>query len=708
MPSSGVWNFLGNPQSDTQRQLLEMSLPSRISTVGLACDSSPFNDASTTRNKSKNPYSKSVFNTQGIPSHRSTLELECVVLPFSDKCTSPMKGTSQAPYLSSLYNRYNSYTHTSEWSNERCTEQPVLSSTDGINEYRKNQIVDYSHPCTCRGNVCHCYTVCCIYGDHLHYPNPRRLEGESQEHHGALQEKERRHRMEQISPQFHFPKGTEEGEKTDKVEIKRRHRMEQISKQCHFPPRTEECEIIEDGKIERRRRMEQISKQCHLPPRTQERLSAYHDTVFGQQSQYFSTEVSQQTPGRSHFTTAEVNACLTQKPNSDNNALGIHTHTQCYLQTLKNDYEENEGNTKRRKIERNRVVRKVTSPKPIHSLVKKGFRQELQKGGKFQTKNQTSLCQEMLTEHEHVKTKTMSGRLERTCDPETFIHSTSSSHETSNGHTLIATNQDSENLLRAFPLENSVSAETIYDEDDTAYSDFGGYSFDHNYLPKIVAVHSITDCQKHTWDELRGAKDIFLTEKMPWNELDGLSSSNGGGSHKRKREQSSSVSIFKQNLPEQDQVNFEQSAVHASTDKPARCSHTSKTEVLLSRTSCGVQNNTDDNSVIYSEYTDHNKDLEIPLLPRNEPCIFTEKKPQSLPNEETIKELCHKIERFDQRIKKEKITYKKDILYSTKKVLVTRLRKLQDMPIEMDIIKRKFKTEEAPRQLFAVSSLNAY
>ena len=62
--------------------------------------------------------------------------------------------------------------------------------------------------------------------------------------------------------------------------------------------------------------------------------------------------------------------------------------------------------------------------------------------------------------------------------------------------------------------------------------------------------------------------------------------------------------------------------VHASTDKPARCSHTSKTEVLLSRTSCGVQNNTDDNSVIYCEYTDHNKDLEIPLLPRNEHMYF--------------------------------------------------------------------------------------
>ena len=35
------------------------------------------------------------------------------------------------------------------------------------------------------------YTVCRICGDHLYYPNPRRLEGESHEHHGALQEKER-------------------------------------------------------------------------------------------------------------------------------------------------------------------------------------------------------------------------------------------------------------------------------------------------------------------------------------------------------------------------------------------------------------------------------------------------------------------------------------------------------------------------------------
>ena len=127
-------------------------------------------------------------------------------------------------------------------------------------------------------------------------------------------------------------------------------------------------------------------------------------------------------------------------------------------------------------------MRKVTSPKPIHSLVKKGFRQELQKGGKFETKNQTSLCREMLTEHEQVKTKTMSGRLERTCDPETFIHSTFSSHETSNGHTLLTTNQDSENLLRAFPLENSVSAETIYDEMTLHTAISVGTSFDHNYL----------------------------------------------------------------------------------------------------------------------------------------------------------------------------------------------------------------------------------
>ena len=110
------------------------------------------------------------------------------------------------------------------------------------------------------------------------------------------------------------------------------------------------------------------------------------------------------------------------------------------------------------------------------------------------------------------------------------------------------------------------------------------------------------------------------------------------------------------------------------------------------KTSGKRQNDIGRTVVVDSQYEDDNKGHveEKWTIKELLPSIYTEKKPQTVHKCEAVETLRRKIVKAEEKIEKEKIIWKKNILYKLKKVITTRLRKAEEKPGERgDIVKRE-------------------
>ena len=108
----------------------------------------------------------------------------------------------------------------------------------------------------------------------------------------------------------------------------------------------------------------------------------------------------------------------------------------------------------------------------------------------------------------------------------------------------------------------------------------------------------------------------------------------------------------------------------------------SMVEVSLVKTSTERQNETGSTITVHSQRkSDHNVEKKWTikeLLPSNKPRPSTARKPQSVSKSEAVEKLQWSILEAEQKIEEEKIIWKKNILYKLKKVLISRLRKLDE------------------------------
>lgn len=606
--------------------------------------------------------------------------------------TSFMKGASQARFLIPLYNQsYGACTHITHRDNGRYAE-PMFSPTEGMN-------VSYGNLCACQANFCCCYKMICSQGGNQSLLNSSRQTEEPSTYHEEL------------------------------TELQRRHCMEQISMQCHFPPPTEG-------------------------------LSPHHNNTMFKQGQSRSTELIQLNPGVFPLATTQVNGDIGDDAFGTHSH--GQSKLQALKDDHENAKDKTKPKKRRKKSLRKRITLSETINPETNKRLKRMFLQS-QKVRTVWINAQTSLLQGFLSQQQHDQAEPSSGsgsknmrankfkddgsidsdvqficstsKSEETCsdntppttnfnpdsenflpqlppdmdgiyeeqatpmfdsafpdiitqeprdvelnDSATFPHSTSLSHETCSNNTPVTTSfsQDGESFLAgALPLERNVSNKTIYEEDIT-FNDCGGYTFDYGDLPKIVAVHTIEDIGRQSWwKELDQAEKLSSTENIQLNEMLGGTSSNDGGSN----EECFNNSGLRQNAPGNYQVeSSEQTAIHSSTVQPRQSLHISKPEELVNRDSRELNNHVGSNVLVQREYADQNEDLARQRLAVGEflpSSVCHENKSTSLSNVDDPNEIRRRIEIIAERIMREITPYKKDILCNVKRLLIKRLSKLE-------------------------------
>ena len=625
--------------------------------------------------------------TEGLPPPPPILGPGCALHNTS---TSLMKGASQARFLIPLYNQsYGACTHITHRDNERYAE-PSFSPTKGMN-------VSYGNLCACQANFCCCYRMICSQGAEQSLLNSPRQTEEPSTYHEEL------------------------------TELERRHCMEQISMQCHFPPPTEG-------------------------------LSPHHNTMF-KQGQSRSTELIHQNPGVLHLATTQVNGNVGDDTLGTHSH--GQSKLQALKNDHEKAKDKTKPKKRRRKKSlRKRITLSETINPETNKRLKRMFLQS-QKVRTVWINAQTSLLQGFLSQQQHDQAAPSSGsgfenmrankckddgsvdsevqficstsKSEDTCsentppttnfnqdsenflhqlppdilskkgiyeeqatpmfdsafpniitqeprddelsDLATFPHSTSLSHETCRNNTPVTTSlsQDGEScLVAALPLERNVSKKTIYEE-DIAFNDCGGYTFDYGNLPKIVAVHTIEDIEKQPWwKELDQTEKLSSTEDIHLNEMLGGTSSN---------EECFNNPGLRQNAPGNYQVeSSEQTAIHSSTVQPGQSLHIAKPEELVNRDSRELNNHVDSNALVQREYADPNEDLARQTLEIGEflpSSVCHENKSRGLSNVDDPNELRRRIEIIAERIMREITPYKKDILCNVKRLLIKRLSKLE-------------------------------
>lgn len=105
---------------------------------------------------------------------------------------------------------------------------------------------------------------------------------------------------------------------------------------------------------------------------------------------------------------------------------------------------------------------------------------------------------------------------------------------------------EKDNALRPLltcPAESSIPTDPVYKDDDLAENDWAGYGYDHNDLPRIVAVHTIVkDREENAYRKaMLGAKRLSSNEKKERNHLlEDLSSRSADGYYKVEQKTTSS------------------------------------------------------------------------------------------------------------------------------------------------------------------------
>ena len=592
-----------------------------------------------------------------------------------------MKEASQARFLIPLYNQsYGACTHITHRDNERYSE-PIFSPTEGID-------VSYGNLCACQANFCCCHRMICSQGGKQSHLNSPRQTEEPSTYHEELTELERRHCMERISRQCYFPPPTEglsphhntmfkQGQSRSKELIQQNpgvfhlvttqvgdgtlgthshgQRNLQALKNDHEKAKHKTKPKKRIRKKSLRKRMT-LSKTIN--PETNKRLkrmflesqkvrtvwiNAQTSLLQGFLSQQQHDQAAPSSSG-SGFENMRANKF------TDDGSIDSEVQFLCSTSTSEKTCCDNTPPTKNF----NQDSENVLPQRPPNIHLKKAL-------------------------YEEQATPTQEPRDGELSDLATFPHSTSLSYETCSNNTPVTTSlsQDGESFqVAALPLEKNISYKRICEE-DIAFNDCGGYTFDYGNLPKIVAVHTIEDTEKQSWwKEFDQAEKLSSTENIHLNEMLGGMSSNDG----RSNEECFNNSGLRQNAPGNYQVeSSEQTAIHSSTVQPGQSLHVAKPEELVNRDSREVNNDVDSNVLVQREYADPNKDLARRTLAIGEflpSSVCHENKSRGLSNVDDPNELRRRIEIIAERIMREMTPYKRDILCSVKRLLIKRLSKL--------------------------------
>jgi len=605
-----------------------------------------------------------------------------------------MKRASQARFLIPLYNQsYGACTHITH-DNGRYPE-PIISPTEGMD-------VSYGNLCARQANFCCCYKMICSQGGKQSLLNSPRQTGEPSTYHEELTELERRHCMEQISMQCHFPPPTEglsphhntlfkQGQCRSTELIQQNPGVFHLATtqvngdigydtlgthshgQSKLQALKNDHEKAKDKTMPKKRRKKSLRKRITLSetinPGTNKRLkrmfleSQKVRTVWiNAQTSLLQGFLSQQQHDQAAPSSGSGFENMTANKFKDDGSIDSEVQFVCSASKSEDTCSENTPPTTNFNQDSENFLAQL--PPDIHS--KKGIFEE-QATPMFDSAFPNIITQEP-----------RDGELS---DLATFPHSTSLSHETCTNNTPVtkSLSQDGEScLVAALPLERNVSNKTICEE-AIAFNDCGGYTFDYGDLPKIVAVHTIEDIEEQSWwKELDQAEKLSSTENMQLNEMLGSTSRNDGGSN----EECFNNSGLPQNAPGNYQVeSSEQTAIHSSTVQPGQSLHIAKPEELVNRNSRELNNHVDSNVLVQREYADPNEDLASQtlaigeFLPSSVQCH--QNKSRGLSNVDDPCELRRRIEITAERIMREITPYKKDILCNVKRLLIKRLSKLE-------------------------------
>ncbi|KAL9964588.1 hypothetical protein ACROYT_G028245 [Oculina patagonica] len=754
-----------------------MHYPPNYSTVGLACGSSPFNDVVATTNKARqNPYSNPSLRTH-FPSHPTTVELGCGSSPFSD-APSMFYQTSRNNRLSPFQHHYQPYAHSTAWDTKRRAAQSVSPVEGMKQHWKRQADPPLCHDSFhhCYTLICHCSHVPCpkrrrqeeasnllsvsrnwTCPEHPSAANPdlspaacRQIECKllgtnPQPCTGTCQ---------QIPKLSHFDA------KEIQEPLLKTARDEEVEK-----PATKQSDRAmntnyqyEDNKVRLKSGNSSLntsSIHCTASPE----LRLKHIPVEPKQSK----EIPNPTSPSGDINIGESldesdSECIityvgkakkSQESRQSVMHANIHQERMLAMTCQSSPYEEDKSSNvalfdKQSECQLStwdKGQRSPTNPPqklqsfdedpwaslkvPQQKRFDEGPRVDTDYGDSQQSEDIKQLSKELsevqsctklgFATHK-VQTNATPERLDNTsCDDiepwpgDSKLSRTSkfSSQEASEEHNPLSP-------LLSCSAECSIPTDPVYNEDDLAENDWAGYGYDHNDLPRIVAVHTISkEREENAYrKEMLGGKRLSSNEKKEWYRLlEDLSSSADGYHEVENKTTSSNVyglskpsgaratsnqrymdprysrkssglaekpwgktTFLPSKQPQKETQRLSNSHLHSGQLQVAR----------FSSSSVKIQNDIDNTIREDSHYVDNNeghveeteKWTVKELLPTKEPITPQVNKLKT--SNKTAEILRQKIKEAEKKIEKEKIACRKNSLYKLKNVLVSRLKILEE------------------------------
>ena len=484
--------------------------------------------------------------------------------------------------LTSFHNHYQPYAHSTAWDTKRRAAQPVFSPAESVKQQWKRQ-AGHGDPSLCHESFHHCHTVICHCS---HFPCPKRPREEeagnrlnaaqirtSPEHPSvAIPETDEQPctgPCQQLSKLYysdtteiqkpsletarddelekHSPKRSGQAIKTNDWYQDNKQRLK--SGNCSLNSSSIHC--IASSKLQ----LKDIPVDTRQSREIPDPIGSSRDIIIGESLEDSDSECkityvgkakkSQESRGCAICANAHQKrllstvACqsLPGKESKSSNAALFDKHSECQLLTWNKDQK---GRTK--PVQSFDEFPKAYSSFPQQKQLDKAPRLNTNYGDSQQNEDTTQLsnewsevqrlqCTELGNATQKVQTNATSEGLEKTCGdykdqrpgdskfspPCKFL-----SQETSDKDNTLSP-------LLTCSAESGIPTETAYDEDNLAENDWAGYGYDHNDLPRIVAVHTIVkDRQENTHrKELLGAKRLSSNERKEWKSLLGDLSSRG-------------------------------------------------------------------------------------------------------------------------------------------------------------------------------------
>ena len=524
-----------------------------------------------------------------FPSHSSTLGLGCGSSPFNDDASSLVNKSSRNAHLSPRYTyHYHPYTPSTVRDTEKHTVQPVSWPSKGMQEYRKRQ-ADYGHPSVCHESFHHCYTLICHCS---HLPCPHQSQQEEGSSMDALafsgsptccdvECKQANQNLctgpcRQLSKSsYSASTETEESslkaakfnelEKPDSsIQGGRPMTINHEKKGGYSSPNTS-SHCITSAELQPKRTPPIATKRSReirkpISPSRDVKIERSHEGSGDNECRiaYLGKVKKSRTTVQGNECQRSINTCTYQPPTCEESK---SSNTMLLDKQLPPWDKAQKHRTKPLRDESrtfSMAPRQDQYFKGQYKVFDEGQRLDtsycdsLQKEGIKQLSNdwnevQTLSCQELGNATQEVPTYAKSERLEitrsdncqeqRLCDSQ--LLPSSKCHETS----------DKDNTRpHTTPLsqDNDIPSFTCSAQNNTptdVNNNWAGYSYDHNNLPKIVAVHTIVKYREENAhrNELRGARRLSSNEKIEWNRLsDDLSTRSGDAGFRENEHKASS------------------------------------------------------------------------------------------------------------------------------------------------------------------------